>query len=96
MAERVKIWSAGSGRSIMTIGTVDDLWLFGGLKATQDAHLWYYGGTASLEAAEYFALPACPVSMRGVRLMIEAMNEAGWLFREVLRDDLLTIYERVR
>jgi hypothetical protein len=96
MAERVKIWSAGSDRSIMTIGTVDDLWLFGGLKATQDAHLWYYGGTASLEAAEYFALPACPVSMRGVRLMIEAMNEAGWLFREVLRDDLLTIYERVR
>ena len=74
---------AGSGVLIADLFTA--LWLYGDFKPIEGAAPWYYGGTPGLEAADHVLVPLCPANMAQRRVMLGAIEKAGWQLEEEMR-----------
>lgn len=85
-----------AGRTALYADWVNALWLFSPLAPLPGASPWYYGGTAGAERAYYLVVPLCPMG-RPIRAMVlKEIETAGLVFREVARNELMIVYERVR
>lgn len=81
--------AAGYGGS-RVIGTdlFSAYWMFGNFQSVKGAAPWYYGGVPGVENADYIVVPLCPMAPKLRYQMLKALDEEGWVLRELRRTEL--------
>lgn len=80
-----------TGSAIMGTDLYSAYWMFGDFLTVKGAAPWYYGGAPGIENADYVVVPLCPMSLSHRASMLKALDEQGWVLRELRRTPLYVL-----
>lgn len=72
------------------------VWILGGFEPLQGGAPWYYSGAPGIEHADAIIVPTCPLDAEIERNALAAVEKAGLLLREPLRDPMMLVYPIIR
>ena len=94
MADRLKAapfnFAADAQFFITDVATV--IWMEGGFAPLKGGAPWYYSGTPGIEHADAIVIPLCPVDPKSQQAALQAIEAAGLVLSQPIRDDVMWVY----
>lgn len=68
------------------------IWMVGGFTPLEGGAPWYYSGTPGIANADAILVPLCPIDTAIQRASLAALEGAGLVLRQPIRDEVMLVY----
>jgi hypothetical protein len=94
MADRLKDapFNFGVEAQFFVTDVATVIWMEGGFAPLKGGAPWYYSGTPGIENADAIVIPLCPVDPSSQRAALEALETAGLVLSQPIRDEVMWVY----